>query len=406
MRKISLVLIAIIFVAQIKGNASVLYVGGNENNYDKIKDAIDNASSGDTIFIYNGIYHENIVINKSISIIGKSKNATIIDGKNKTCIQINADNVCIKNITIRNAGKEKEKAGIKITSSHNVISNCNILNSYCGIYGENSIYNNISKCDIFSNTFGIWLNHFSRYNKIMECNIYSNNEGIYTCCGSIENEITRCNIYSNFIGIKLSSWNNKIFLNNFKNNNENAYNSYYINYWDNGKKGNYWDDFDEPSEGAYDNNSDGIIDKPYNIPGGNNKDRYPLIKPFTIENHAPSIIIIEPINGSTVKGEVLIRGRAKDIDGNESIERIEIKIDDGKWTIADGTTLWNYKWDTSKIENGWHTIHVRAYDGMDYGNATINVYVNNKNTPAFGVILLTTAFMLILCIKKFNMVQK
>jgi len=46
------------------------------------------------------------------------------------------------------------------------------------------------------------------------------------------------------------------------------------------RKGNYWDTFDEQSEGAYDNNNDGIIDAPYEIPGGS-KDLYPLIKPFS-----------------------------------------------------------------------------------------------------------------------------
>jgi parallel beta-helix repeat protein len=43
------------------------------------------------------------------------------------------------------------------------------------------------------------------------------------------------------------------------------------------ENGNYWNDFDEASEGAYDNNSDGIIDQPYdNISGGNATDDYPL----------------------------------------------------------------------------------------------------------------------------------
>jgi len=44
---------------------SILYVGGSgPGNYSKIQDAIDNASEGDTIFVYNGTYNEQINVNK------------------------------------------------------------------------------------------------------------------------------------------------------------------------------------------------------------------------------------------------------------------------------------------------------------------------------------------------------
>jgi len=36
-------------------NGNTLYVGGSgPNNYTKIQDAIDNASNGDTVFVYSG----------------------------------------------------------------------------------------------------------------------------------------------------------------------------------------------------------------------------------------------------------------------------------------------------------------------------------------------------------------
>jgi parallel beta-helix repeat protein len=48
------------------------------------------------------------------------------------------------------------------------------------------------------------------------------------------------------------------------------------NYWDNGKTGNHYSDFDEPAEGFVDENADGIGEKPHPIPGGKSVDRYPL----------------------------------------------------------------------------------------------------------------------------------
>jgi len=52
------------------------------------------------------------------------------------------------------------------------------------------------------------------------------------------------------------------------------------NAYDDGSEGNYWDDFDEASEGAYDNNTNRIVDTPYNISDGDNQDGYPLMFQF------------------------------------------------------------------------------------------------------------------------------
>ena len=89
--------------------------------------------------------------------------------------------------------------------------------------------------------------------------------------------------------IEIHSNDNKIYHNNFINNTNQAHDEC-DNAWDDGypSGGNYWSDFDETIEGAYDNNSDDIVDTPYNSSGGNNQDRYPLIFLVNIENSPPS----------------------------------------------------------------------------------------------------------------------
>jgi PKD repeat protein len=61
--------------------------------------------------------------------------------------------------------------------------------------------------------------------------------------------------------------------------------------------GNYWSDFDESSEGAYDNNTDGIVDAPYNISSDNNQDLYPLAGPWWQRPYQATLV--SPSNGAT-----------------------------------------------------------------------------------------------------------
>ena len=52
-------------------------------NYTNIQDAIDAAEDGDTIRVYEGIYEENVVVNKNINLIWNGSGETIIQGFEK-----------------------------------------------------------------------------------------------------------------------------------------------------------------------------------------------------------------------------------------------------------------------------------------------------------------------------------
>jgi parallel beta-helix repeat protein len=112
-------------------NNQMFYVGGSgPGNYSNIQDAIDNASNDDTIFVYNGIYYENIILDKSINLIGDDKEKTIIDGEGiSDIITIFADQVAIRGFTIRNG-----HFGILIqNSSNHLIYGNNIIENLHGI---------------------------------------------------------------------------------------------------------------------------------------------------------------------------------------------------------------------------------------------------------------------------------
>jgi hypothetical protein len=89
-----------------KGEPQTLYVGGSgPGNYTKIQDAIDNASDGDTVFVFDDAapYYESLTINASIHLVGENRNTTSIEGGNHA-VSIFANGVTVSGFRISNVG--------------------------------------------------------------------------------------------------------------------------------------------------------------------------------------------------------------------------------------------------------------------------------------------------------------
>ena len=167
-------------------------------NFSSIQAAIDDAGTedGHTITVDAGTYYENVVVNKSVSLIGADRNTTIIDGGGDgyVCnVEVTVDNCEISGFTVRNGGY-----GISLWySSNNTISNCNIIsNNYQGITCTTSNNNTISNNSIISNNAqGIYLYEYSSNNSISNNYISNNGYGINLWATS-NNKITN-NIFVN-----------------------------------------------------------------------------------------------------------------------------------------------------------------------------------------------------------------
>jgi parallel beta-helix repeat protein len=151
--------------------------------------------------------------------------------------------------------------------------------------------------------------------------------------------------------------NNTVYHNNFINNiGGQAVDSDSVNVWDNGypSGGNYWSDYN-----AKEIDNSGIGSTPYVI-DAQNKDRYPLMKPFNgafyaLQTAPPKISVLSPLNQTynetsvplvfTVDKQVNWTGYS--LDGKQNV------------TVTGNCTIAN-------VTNGVHSITVYAND--TYGN--------------------------------------
>jgi parallel beta-helix repeat protein len=207
-----------------ENNGTTIYVSiSGTGNYTTIQEGIYAASSGDTIYVYNGTYYENIVIDKLIFLLGENKNTTIIDGRVAgNTIKVNADNVVIKDFTIQHSGLIYPNSGINLSSNFNIIEGNLITDNFYGMTlyfsSENIIKGNTIQND---DHCGIYLSRSS--NNTIVNNTIKNHQynGIGIYYNSDNNLILGNNFNNNgFCGvnIRISSLNN-VIENNFSDNN-------------------------------------------------------------------------------------------------------------------------------------------------------------------------------------------
>ena len=315
------------------------------HKWNAIQEGVDDANEGDTIIVKNGIYIENVEVNKTHLTIRSESGAegTIVQAAEPDvnphaiyAFKVSADHVTINGFTIK--GFIGEGSGIYLrianycnifdniisnsqggiyllNSSNNILTGNIILNNFVGVRlcssSNNALTNNITS----NNNDGIML-YSSSDNNILVNNIANSNhrQGIYLQF-SDENTLTDNDTSNNDYGIRLDSSSNNIltgntinsnrqygiylsfsndniiYLNNFIDNTYNFYSYKSTNIWNsilsityiynNSSYANYLGNHWDNYTNV-DTDSNGIWDNPYIM--NSDQDNYPLVMPF--ENYA------------------------------------------------------------------------------------------------------------------------
>jgi len=252
---------------------------GTNIYYGMIQDAINanETLDGHTIFVRNGTYYENVVINKSVLLMGENREGTIVDGNGSTVFRLQTTNVTVTHFTIQNGYR-----GISSNDDrwNNTICRNNIVNNSYGILADgwySCIYENYIGANDLSGV-SIMGYHTRIFNNKIIGNGYSG-IGLYITDWNV---IFGNTIADNNCGVSFSSaisftcHNNTFYHNNFVNNTDqvNLGNSANTTF-DSGCEGNYWSDYEERYPNAS-YNEFGIWNTSYVIDGYPNHDNYPL----------------------------------------------------------------------------------------------------------------------------------
>lgn len=331
-------------------------------DFDTMQEAINAAKVGDTVLVRDGTYRENVVLNKSISLLGENPATTMIDGgSTASAIRVTAENIVVKGFTLQNVYGGFYTVYME-RSSHSIVegnvfhggfvgvflyySNDNIVsdNEFSNIFdygillgadcSNNIIRNNVVKRSwygiglwnssnniVYNNTVentgrgghliegfepaGILLYDHSRYNEIIGNDLSFNDwNGIAIAQFSTDNSILNSVVSSSeYYGVWVGENSSKnVFQHNLFNNQNQTYIENGANVWDDGEKGNYWSNYN-----GSDTDGNGVGDAPYEI-DANNVDRYPLVNPWIPVpvmgdvNHDGTVNILDVVMASSIYG--------------------------------------------------------------------------------------------------------
>ncbi|AKB77249.1 Cell surface protein [Methanosarcina horonobensis HB-1 = JCM 15518] len=272
-------------------------VGSDDNkDFPSIQEAVNAAKAGDTVYVYNGLYMENIYLDKEISVRSISGNPekNVVTAKNPGdhVFHVIANNVTISGFSI-NGANDTLKAGIYLENTQGImISNNRLSSNRLGVYLDSSTTNMLNLNNVSENEVGIFLND-SGNNWIINNKVEMNSLRGILLEASDRNQLKGNLLHFNAgYGLMLSNSSKNLIYDNYFQNSENVgYEGTNLeNDWNMSMKrginivggpyigGNYWTSPESTAVCVIEDLDDnGLCDTSYDL-GEGNIDYMPLIR--------------------------------------------------------------------------------------------------------------------------------
>lgn len=135
MRSVLLVAAVAVLAVPARVEGRVWTVGRGSTDFPLIAPAIAHAEDGDEIRIGPGVYREDLVIGKRLTLVGEGRPILFGTGRG-TVIDVRADNCVIRNLVIDGTGVGADNqmdAAIRLISNHNIVSGNEMRRVFYGV---------------------------------------------------------------------------------------------------------------------------------------------------------------------------------------------------------------------------------------------------------------------------------
>ncbi len=176
-------------------SSTIIVAKDGTGDHTTIQDAVDTASDGDVIRVYDGIYYEAVNIYRGITLIGNGTLKTILDGNNtldhQDLFHITANGVNVTGFQFREGSPHHEFAGVGFYST-----GCHVHGNLFQNNNNNAVYFNSGPENVLANNTFLMNGYGVRSERGANGNIIRDNTFNTSAIGGI--------IYMNAMGVEVT----------------------------------------------------------------------------------------------------------------------------------------------------------------------------------------------------------